>query len=54
MAGFGNHYFRTNKTAKLLPFRMTLEAGMRIATLADKIAVEQEMPLEARWSARRL
>ncbi len=27
---------------------------MRIVTLADKIAVEQEMPLEARWSARSL
>lgn len=27
---------------------------MRIATLADKIAAEQEMPIEARWSARSL
>ena len=27
---------------------------MRIATLADKISAEQEMPLDARWSARSL
>ena len=27
---------------------------MRIATLADKIAAEQEMPVEARWSAQSL